>query len=410
MPNTPDLPIPEQSAEKYTNSDSTVSYIRKKVESLYANEPSVQQEEIEIEKNGPQSKHQQFIQRLVSSKKSVVEIQVAWHNYYQSLSEAEKQAVWQEYYENATRQSKLLNKTSAGNANHPTDKHKENPKPSYKVAKKTIASFEEPKTHAKQNVAKIKSRLMETVSTRGQLQKKHHIQSLIFGVGVGLIVVFIFMFSFFNERIIAPLITPSKNITGTPIIIDPTTSNEVGPESKIIIPKINVEVPVVYDEPSINEKAVNAALERGVVHYPITPTPGQNGNVVIVGHSSNNLFNQGRYKFAFVMLNRLQEGDTFMLNYNNKRYIYRIYTKKIVAPNEVGVLGPTDKQATASLITCDPPGTALKRLVIIGEQISPEVTQNTSGNVNSPIQTESPASVPGNPTSLFQRLFGWIWN
>ena len=112
----------------------------------------------------------------------------------------------------------------------------------------------------------------------------------------------------------------------------------MGPESLIIIPKSILKSLLVYDVTSIEDAAMAEALERGVLHYPLSPVPGQNGNVVIVGHSSNNLFNRGKYKFAFVLLNRLEEGDTFMLNYNSKRYIYRVYTKKIVSPSEVSVL------------------------------------------------------------------------
>jgi sortase (surface protein transpeptidase) len=36
---------------------------------------------------------------------------------------------------------------------------------------------------------------------------------------------------------------------------------------KLIIPKINVEIPVVYDVNTIEESAVEKGLERGVVHY-----------------------------------------------------------------------------------------------------------------------------------------------
>lgn len=216
------------------------------------------------------------------------------------------------------------------------------------------------------------------------------------------------MFGFFNERFIAPFVTPSRNVSDTPIIVDPVASNSVGPENKVIIPKINVEVPVVYDVPGISEKDLQSALERGVVHYPQSPVPGQNGNVVVVGHSSNNIFNNGKYKFAFVLLSKLQEGDTFMLNYNGQRYVYKIYSKKIVKPNDVSVLGPTDKLATATLITCDPPGTALNRLIIVGEQISPATNNNIAAAPTSTNVAGTPAILPGNAESLFHRLFGWL--
>src|SRR5690606_19356372 len=138
---------------------------------------------------------------------------------------------------------------------------------------------------------------------------------------------------------------------------------KVSKEAKVIIPKINVEIPVIYDETSVAEADFQEALERGVVHYATTSQPGENGNTVIFGHSSNNIFNSGKYKFAFVLLNRLEPGDTFMLHKDGVRYVYKVFDKKIVSPTDFSVLNPVEgKTATASLITCDPPGTTLNRL------------------------------------------------
>ena len=81
---------------------------------------------------------------------------------------------------------------------------------------------------------------------------------------------------------------------------------------------------------------------------------------MVYGHSSNNIFNKGQYKFAFVLLHLLQPGDTFYLTKDGKVYVYKVFSKRIVEPTEVSVLLPVDgHQATATLITCDPPGTSL---------------------------------------------------
>ena len=69
------------------------------------------------------------------------------------------------------------------------------------------------------------------------------------------------------------------------------------------------------------------------------------GNAVIVGHSSNNLFNPGKYKYAFVMLNKLQAGDTFMLNYSGQRYVRaKVYQTQIVKPSDTWVPRSTARQ------------------------------------------------------------------
>lgn len=402
------LPLPNDNPEEPTKGGETepaLNLLRQRISNLYQDEPPVKEEEAEIEQVGAESKHQKYIEELMDSGKDMAAIQTAWHNYYQNLNDNEKYQVWQEFYANHQRGSKFFAHTA-------TDSIQAKPvKPSFKTTEKLTGSFESPEEPAKRTnkttMASLRKHLLNTVTARGKLSRKHHLKALLFGVSMGLLVVFILMFTFFNERFIAPFITPSRTITDTPIIIDPTADNSVSIEPLIIIPKINVEIPVVYDVTSIEADAMAEGLMRGVLHYPLSPVPGQNGNVVIVGHSSNNIFNRGKYKFAFVLLSRLEVGDTFMLHFSGKRYIYRVYEKKIVPPTDVSVLGPTDKSATATLITCDPPGTAAKRLVVIGEQISPTSDNNVAATT--PTVSEQPAIVPGNSESLFHRLFSWIW-
>lgn len=424
-----DFPIPQQPAktpdptptskpqatdQKPATNEQAVNLIRQKLDLVYGVEPPAEAEEKEIEAVGAQSKHQQYMQAMMDSGKSMSEIQAAWHAYYTSLPKNEKLEVWQEFYANNTPHT-----TNTLHSSRPrTHKQVVNPPKHTPYTKKTatVGVFQDEITDSKKanpktasDIKVTKKAILDKVSAGGKLNAKHHLQSLFFGLGVGSIVIFIFMFGFFNERFIAPFIQPSRLASSSPIIVDPTTNNKVGPENKVVIPKINVDVPVVYDVPGISEKDMQSALERGVVHYPQSPVPGQNGNVVVVGHSSNNIFNNGKYKFAFVLLNRLQEGDIFMLNYAGQRYTYKIYSKKIVKPTDVAVMGPADKLATATLITCDPPGTAINRLIILGEQISPATNNNSiaTNTDTSPTQTET--TIPGNSESLFQRLFGWIF-
>jgi len=257
-----------------------------------------------------------------------------------------------------------------------------------------------------------KSRMRPAGQHKGSVSRRteainppQHVRSLIFGLGVGCIVLLVFLFSFFNQQFIAPFIQPSRNVTNTPIIAD---SGAISLASEIIIPKINVEIPVIYNVDSINEQAVQDALQQGVVHFADTALPGQDGNGVIVGHSSNNILNPGHYKFAFVLLNRLAVGDTFYLQKDGKRYTYQVYEREIVKPTDVGVLGLTDKLATFSLITCDPPGTSTNRLVVIGQQISPDPSTNIAANSQNNTLATKAAIIPGNSPSLWSRLLKFL--
>jgi sortase A len=369
--------------EKTPGGALAADVIRQKIANLYGKEPNASEElhhdDAEVHHR---SKHQQFMHELTNSGESLEKIQTTWHNYYVSLPDAEKHAVWQEFYDSHGRtEQPVVNKPEVVRRSLP--KHRSD----------------------KRDEGAIKKQLLRHVNARGKLQTKHHIQSLLFGLGLGSFIMLIFLFGFFNERFIAPFVSPSKAVSNTPIIIDPNSTG-VGLEPKVIIPKINVEIPVVYDEPSIDERALENALERGVVHYATTPNPGERGNAVIFGHSSNNILNKGKYKFAFVLLSRLEIGDTFMLTKNGKRYVYKVYEKRIVKPSEVSVLGNTDKVATATLITCDPPGTSINRLVVIGEQISPDPSGNAASTAIH--SDKKPTVVPSNAPTLWSHFIDWL--
>lgn len=402
--NTTDSKDTKSPLEKHSGSvkgGPAAEMIRNKIDQLYAQEPDAKKELTEIVAQGkPRSKHQQYMEKLSSSGLALSEIQTAWHNYYQSLDDDGKHEVWQEFYKN---------NNPAEPANQPLEYEEDTPRhPPISHSQKQHLRHHKSKSGS-QTVAELKKHVNDKISNRGnrKLSAKQHFQSLLFGVGIGSIVLLLFLFGFFNERFIAPFITPSRQVSSTPIIIDPNTT-AVGSEPKIIIPKINVEIPVVYDEPSIEEKLLQKALERGVVHYATTPSPGEKGNAVIFGHSSNNILNQGKYKFAFVLLNKLEAGDTFYLNKDGTRYAYKVYEKKIVKPDQLSVLGNTDKAATASLITCDPPGTSLNRLVVIGEQVSPDPATNKDSSAQT--NDGKVNIIPSNAPSLWQRLWQWFSN
>jgi LPXTG-site transpeptidase (sortase) family protein len=353
--------------------------IRKRVAAAYSDEPNIMAEEAEDSHHrGHRSKHQQFIHELAASGKPQHEVQAAWHEYYAGLPDSEKHQVWQEFYSG--------------------QKQPENHRPAQSSA---LNSRQAKPAKAQSNYDKKKARLAARRSR--QLKPASPFHSLLFGVGIGSITILIFLFGFFNDRIIAPFIQPSRQASNIPLI----TGAAVGPEPEVIIPKINAEVPVVYDVNQTADEAIQEGLTKGVVHYPTSPNPGQNGNVVVVGHSSGNIFNLGNYKFAFSLLRELDNGDTFFLQKDGKRYTYQVYRKEVVKPTDVAVLGPADKPATATLITCDPPGLSTNRLVLVGQQISPDPIANSPSTV-AVTQPAAGTIVPGNSPSLWSRITKWF--
>jgi sortase A len=392
--------------------EAAANLVRSKLSALYDSEkePQISDDIKEIRRNSEEkksaaahaetlkktsqpSKHQKYLDELAKSGRSLAEIQQAWHNYYQKLPDKEKHDVWQEFYdEHARRRSEIKKKTDEVREEKVVKEHKDREEENKKARKP----------------ASKKDELLRHVAERAKkTQKKPHAHALLFGLGMGTLFIFIILFSFFNERFITPFIRPNQNVSATAIITDPSDVGNIGKDPKIIIPKINVEAPVVYNVDALSEKAVQKGLESGVVHYSITPDPGEKGNSVIVGHSSSNIFNSGKYKFAFLLLKSLNNGDTFYVQKNGKRYVYRVFNKYVTSPTDLSVLNPTDRLATVTLITCDPPGLSVNRLIVQGEQIYPDPKLDKDSSVDVKDQTK-PAELAGNSVSLWQRFKDWI--
>ena len=419
----------DTSATSSSLADAAVELIRSKVARAYAGEPDVSEELAEIKHERVLSKHQRYMQELSSSGKSLAEIQTAWHHYYTLLPDNEKHEVWQEFYaaNQRTPYQKLFQKQHiAATEPQPTVALTTVPTSLPQVIPQTMGQTlpslppqqqHKPKAAYKSllpnnpTVHRLKHKIVDKVSAGGRLKPKHHLQSLLFGLGTGAIVLAVLLFSFFNQYIIAPFIQPSRNVSATPIILGDSSSLDTS-VPQVIIPKINVQIPLDFNVQTNDENAIETALEGGVVHYPSTVHPGENGNAAFFGHSSNNIFNPGKYKFAFVLLHTLTTGDIFYITYNGQAYAYRVIAREVVPPSQVSVLNDTKgKTATAALITCDPPGTSNNRLVVWGEQISPAIGSNTTA-AQAPATDTKPAQLADNGPSLWNRFTDALsfWN
>ncbi len=259
-----------------------------------------------------------------------------------------------------------------------------------------------------QAVDELRSELLKKVRKGSEKirRSRHFMPAVVAGF-----VALLFVFLQYNQLIFANVLafTAPASTDASNSFIDPSTDISVGPEPLIKIPKINVEAPVVYDISSIAESVVQSKLKSGVVHYPIAGAsafPGQVGNTVFLGHSANDVFDDGQYKFIFLYLDRLVKGDTFYLNYEGKRYTYIVTETKVINPSQVGELVLNNGKPMATLVTCTPAGTALNRLIIIGEQVAPDPATATAQSDNQPTANDDTASIGGATKGFFERVFG----
>lgn len=106
-------------------------------------------------------------------------------------------------------------------------------------------------------------------------------------------------------------------------------------------------------------------LSKSLIHYLPKSLPGEYGNVAIFGHSTlPQLYSPKDYKSIFTYLPSLERGDIIKIKISDIEYEYGVYDMFVVNPDEISVLDQQKDGSYLTLITCVPPGTYLKRLVI----------------------------------------------
>ena len=141
----------------------------------------------------------------------------------------------------------------------------------------------------------------------------------------------------------------------------------------IVIPKIGAVAPVIADVDSQDPKAYLPALYKGVAHAKGTALPGQFGNTYIFAHSTDAFYNVGRYNAVFYLLGKLERGDKIDIYYKGEKIVYEVTDKKVVESDDVKYLGKLGEWNTLTLQTCYPPGTTLKRLVVVANQTNQKI-------------------------------------
>ena len=192
------------------------------------------------------------------------------------------------------------------------------------------------------------------------------------------------------------------------IIVSPNTTKVATNESRLLIPKIAVDVPIVWDANAADTNSLNQAMDKGIVWFNIqgaNAKPGEKGNFVVSGHSSNDWTDRGDYKFIFARLEKMAAGDVVYANYNGTRYTYKITGTKVVKPTDVASLQIGNDKPYITLITCTPLGTAQNRLLVFGEQISPNPNEAKTAEQNSNTAA-STKKMPANSPTFLQRIFG----
>lgn len=142
--------------------------------------------------------------------------------------------------------------------------------------------------------------------------------------------------------------------------------------------RLAISAPITW-QVEYKNKEIQRHLENGLVHIKDSAEPGQQGTVILTGHSSNYAWSKGDYKTVFAALLQAQVGDTINLKHRGNLYTYVVKEVYEVTPDRIDLMnakGTVDLR----LITCTPLGSTKKRLIVDAVQTTPDRTKNGEFN------------------------------
>ena len=328
----------------------------------------------------------------------------AWQDYYQKY--------YSEYYSKAART--YIEKERLKDAREKAEEEEilqSITKSSNKVAKNVGLPLA-PKTPESDESGNIGDMLRQKIRKKAtesikKTRRRRHLVPILAGISVVLIILFLQ----YNRLIFAPImayVSPGNAPASEIEAIDPTITQAVSADPRLIIPKLNIDVPIRFDIPLAD---VMSAMNNGVAHYRIAGAsayPGEIGNFVITGHSAGDIYSSNPYKYIFSGLERLEDGDLIYVNYKSVRYTYRVIKKEVVEPSNVAALVVDTNKPLLTLVTCTPLGTSRYRLLVTAEQISPSYEGASTSEDLPTLDEQTENALPANEPSLFERTWNWL--
>ncbi|MBI2028123.1 MAG: sortase [Candidatus Levybacteria bacterium] len=165
---------------------------------------------------------------------------------------------------------------------------------------------------------------------------------------------YIYFQPFETQDIINP--TPKINTTTNLESHFPKSQSEIS-KYFLSIPRVNIENAVV--------STVDTNTTKHLVNYGKYNIPGKTGNSLIFGHSTlPQFFNNKNYKTIFTNIHKLKNGDKIYATVGNSVYLYKVFQSRVIDASDTSLLEQNYNNSYITLVTCTPPGTIWKRLIV----------------------------------------------
>ncbi len=151
-------------------------------------------------------------------------------------------------------------------------------------------------------------------------------------------------------------------------------ANAYGLMARLVIPSIGVDLPIYHG-------TSDTTLEDGIGHLEGTSLPvgGPGTHAVLAGHrglASATLFTN---------LDKVVNGDTFTVYVFGETLTYKIFSIKVVNPDETKSLNPVPGKDLITLVTCTPIGINSQRILVTAERVTPTPASAVAGADKSPV-------------------------
>lgn len=165
----------------------------------------------------------------------------------------------------------------------------------------------------------------------------------------------------------------------------------------IEIPAIDLQLPIFHG-------AEESVLQNGVGHveWSSLPVGGESAHCVLSGHRglpSAKLFTD---------LDRLAQGDVFLLQILDETLAYEVDQILTVKPEEVEALQIVPGEDYCTLVTCTPYGVNTHRLLVRGHRIELQAAQNTLRITADAMQIDPAVVAPVLAFPLLLILLVWL--
>jgi sortase A len=135
-----------------------------------------------------------------------------------------------------------------------------------------------------------------------------------------------------------------------------------------------IEIPSVGISAVVVEGTNRASLRRAAGHIQGTAVPGQPGNIGIAAHRDT----------FFRPLRNVRLNDIVTLTTLRGEYDYRVVSTRVVSPDEVSVLNPSDREIL-TLVSCYPfyfVGPSPNRFIVRAERVTQASAAERKHSVN----------------------------